>query len=172
MFNRLLDIIISSFYEVLPFVVLDEYEEGVVLRFGKYNRSLGPGFHWRIPLAEHVDADNVKTKVVRLHSQTIELSDGNTVTVTGVARWKITDIKKAICEVEDVEEAVADALTGSIANNMKVGDFEEVQGETFAGDLLVGANIKVEDFGAEIESLELADMATTRAFKFFGGLMG
>ena len=30
--------------------IVDQYERGVVLRLGKYLRTIEPGFHWLLPL--------------------------------------------------------------------------------------------------------------------------
>jgi regulator of protease activity HflC (stomatin/prohibitin superfamily) len=53
MFERVLDFL-ASFWNVLrPLVVVDDYEGGVILRFGRYKRDLTPGLHWK-PIKHNV----------------------------------------------------------------------------------------------------------------------
>lgn len=51
--NRILDTILGALDLFRFWIVLDEYEAGVMLRFGRFHHELGPGWHWRWPM--HVD---------------------------------------------------------------------------------------------------------------------
>lgn len=49
MLDRLIDLLVEFVELFQCFVYIDEFEEAVVLRAGRYNRTIGPGFHWIIP---------------------------------------------------------------------------------------------------------------------------
>ena len=49
MFDRIFDFLARFGVEALPFIVIPVYQNGGVLRFGRYHRTIGPGIHWKIP---------------------------------------------------------------------------------------------------------------------------
>lgn len=52
-------IIISSFE------IVQTGEKGVVLRWGEFNREMGPGLNWKIPISDQVTPVNVKTQIIK-----------------------------------------------------------------------------------------------------------
>jgi regulator of protease activity HflC (stomatin/prohibitin superfamily) len=109
--NKLLDIIIEFFWWFVPFVVVDHFERGVVLRFGRFNRVLEPGFHWIWPFAiEEVLSENIKPDGTYTVSQAITLKDGTSLALTLIFIWEITDIKKLLLEIEDKETVLTWAI--------------------------------------------------------------
>lgn len=48
----------------------------MILRFGKYDHTADPGFHWMWPLAEECMGDNVVTRTEKLEEQTLMTQDG------------------------------------------------------------------------------------------------
>lgn len=153
---------ISSFADLLiPFAVIDEYDRAVVLRLGKRNRVLGPGFHWVLPLGlEEVLSMNVVPKVIRLHPQTLDTSDGKTVTITLVVTMDISDIAKALLEVEDVDDAVVDAITGLASSFISETYYADLVSPEFSEELTEAANNQIAKYGVRILKTQMADAAT------------
>ena len=83
-FSWIKDLLVAWYEWLIPFTVIDAYEEAVVLRLGKYHRNLDPGFHWLIPFGiERALSDEVVTRVVNLSSQSLTTQDGVPVVVGG-----------------------------------------------------------------------------------------
>lgn len=102
--NKLIDILVEFFWWFVPFTVIDHFEEGVVLRFGHFQRTLKPGFHWMWPLGiEEAFSENVKPDGTYTVAQAITLKDGTTLSLALILVWEITNIKQLILEVEDKE---------------------------------------------------------------------
>src|SRR6185295_11325301 len=103
MFDRLFDIVFQ-FLDLFKFwVVLDPFEQGVVLRLGKYQRTVSEGFHFVYPFnVDNVLVDNVVPRTINLGEQGLTTKDGKTITVSAVVTAKISDIRKALLDVEHV----------------------------------------------------------------------
>src|SRR5262245_46000918 len=88
--------------------VLHEYEEGVVLTFGRPRRAeyiVGPGLVLIWPFGiEEVLSFNKGINCKTLQEQTVQTADGHTVAVCGTIIWKVRDVYKLAVEVEDDEE--------------------------------------------------------------------
>lgn len=127
-------LVLSSFF------VVDQTEQSVVLRLGKYNRTVGPGLQTKIPLGIE-SSYNVPTQVVqtmtfgyRNNSSTSPLfgqsdyaneslmltGDLNIIDVQWIIQYKIEDPVKWMFNVESRETTIRD-ISQSVMNKL-VGD--------------------------------------------------
>lgn len=96
----------QSFYTVAP------DEEGVVLRFGKYVRSTGPGLHFIIWPIETIETPTIQkenqlnfgTQTVDPHERLMLAGDQNVVDINFTVLWKIADAQKFLFNVRDPED--------------------------------------------------------------------
>jgi len=166
MFDRLIDMLLGCLQWFVPFVVVDEFERAIVLRFGKFHRVLEPGFHWIIPLeAEKVLADNVVPRTVNLGSQSLTTKDGKVVVVGGVVTASIRDIKKALLEVEGVDDALKDSCYGAIGSLVAAHPWDAVQQDTFSETLTKACRKQAWRYGIEIERVQLSDLSLARTLR-------
>jgi membrane protease subunit HflK len=127
-------LVLSSFF------VVDQTEQSVVLRLGKYNRTVGPGLQTKIPLGIE-SSYNVPTQVVqtmtfgyRANSSSTPLfgnsdypneslmltGDLNIIDVEWIVQYKIEDPVKWMFNVESRETTIRD-ISQSVMNQL-VGD--------------------------------------------------
>ena len=59
-------IALAIMFFVSPFTVIDTTEQGVVIRLGSLDRTLGEGVHWKTPFIEKVVKFDVTTKKVEV----------------------------------------------------------------------------------------------------------
>ena len=169
MFERLFEFI-EQFVDILtPFIVIDEYEEGVVLTFGKFReRILEPGFHWKWPLIDKVLFDNVVSSTRNLTNQTLTTKDGKSIVLGAMIRWRIRDIVKATIRTEDVDGVLDDVTYGVLAKAVRCTNWESINDGTFVDEVFREARARAFRFGIEIEELQLTDLAITRVFRLVG----
>ncbi len=99
---------------------LDEQERAVVLRFGKYVDTVGPGLHWNPPLVDVVIKDNT-TKVRAATLDEIMLTkDENIVEVKMSLQYVIDDLTKFVLKVRDPEISLQHAAQSALRH--VVGD--------------------------------------------------
>lgn len=170
MLDKLLDALLSCL-ELLQFwTVITEYEQGVVLHFGRFNgRVLGPGIHWTWPF--HIDIvhfDNVVTRTHILNPQALTTKDGRTVSVTAVVTSNIRDIKKALLEVEGVTHALNDSCCAAVGTHVAGLTFDELRAAPAADELLKACRRQAFRYGIEIERVQLADLALCKVLRIHG----
>ena len=101
--------------ELTPWVIIDAFEGGVLLRLGKYKKTLGPGFHWRLPFVD--DAVTQITNWIQLNipCQTLTTQDGKAVNISYTVDYRIVDAKPAILELCDVREKIGQTVVRLVA---------------------------------------------------------
>ena len=123
-------ILLGSFYRV------DPQERGVVMRFGKYVATTGPGMHMKLPAP--IDAvtkvpvetvSSIDIGSTSADTQNLMLTgDQNIIDIAYAVRWKIRDPEQflfALAEPEDTIREVAEsamrAAIGSVTLNAAIG---------------------------------------------------
>jgi len=107
-------IIFSLVYLALGVYQVNEQERAVVLRFGLYNQTKGPGLHWNPPLIDNVT--NVNVTRVRLHSTKGEMltEDLNIVEVNLSVQYSIADARDFVLKVRNPESSLAQASDSAL----------------------------------------------------------
>ena len=132
--------IVLVMFVLSSFFVVDQTEQAVVLRLGKYNRTVGPGLQTKIPLGIE-SSYNVPTQVVqtmtfgyRANASNTPLfgssdypneslmltGDLNIIDVEWIVQYKIEDPVKWMFNVESRETTIRD-ISQSVMNQL-VGD--------------------------------------------------
>lgn len=166
MFDWLKDLLMAGYEWLVPFAVVEAYEEGVVLRFGKFHRTLSPGIHWVVPFGvERVITDEVVPRVINLNSQSLTTRDDKSVVVGGAVTLSILNIKKAMLNVKTVHQAVADSCCGVIGQAVHDSDWADLSGDKFIEELTGKCREYAKKYGISIERVQLTDLAKMRALR-------
>ena len=115
--------------------IIDEAEQGVVLRFGAYNRTLSPGINLTLPRPFEslykVNVSNVRSLEDRGHMLT---EDENLVEFNYKVQYRVADPKDFLFKVRSPESTVRDAaesaLRESVGTNSLDAILEGTQRET------------------------------------------
>ena len=164
MFERLIDILIE-FVELFQFFVyIDEFDRAVVLRAGRYNRTLEPGLRFIIPLAiEDVITVNIKPEPVFLDNQSVHTSDDYLINIQVGMSFRVTNPKTYLVDYEDTEDLIRLLVNGLVAHAVKAASWREANNPNFIPDLRKQANKIARKRGAFIDDLVLIDLANGRA---------
>lgn len=160
----------QALFELLKFqfyVVIDEYEEAVLLRRGKFSKILKPGWHWTIPLLDEVFKKPVVPHVIDLPNISVETNAGRVVAVSANLECGISDIKKATLEVWDLEESTTRMAWGILAQVVIEND-NEMPAESIAQQAETEIAEKAEEWGLDIRKLYITDYAPHRVFRLIG----
>lgn len=169
--NNLLFILIGLIVAIilsLSFITVAQWEQVIVLRFGRFKRVLQPGMAFLVPFAD-VIAERVDQRIrvtAFLAEQTIT-KDTVPVNVDAALFWMVHDVKKAVLEVADYESAVSWAAQTTL---------REVIGNTHLSELLSnrrkldqelqeGIDLKTEPWGITVQSVELRDITIPQALQ-------
>ena len=149
-----------------PAVVVDQYEGAVVLRFGKFARELGPGFHFHIPfLVERVFKTPVVEQTFRPPPQSLSTKDDISIVVGGIVRYKISNVRKWMLEVWETKDVFEDAAAGAIKTVVKNHTWKELL-ECDHDELITQAVRKIANrFGVQVVKATLADVGRLRSIR-------
>jgi regulator of protease activity HflC (stomatin/prohibitin superfamily) len=112
---NIMDIILIIVALLLVFIILtglriiNEYDRGVVLTFGKYSGTRNPGLTWILwPFGiQKIIKVDLRVKAVDVPDQKAITKDNISVDVNAVIYYKVNDANKAVLEVEDYYHAIS-----------------------------------------------------------------
>ena len=165
MFDRLIDLISNWIEQLLPFFIIKEYEEAVVLRFGKLHRVAKPGFHWRIPFIDDPIQQHVVITTLSLPPQSLYTKDKQNIVVKGVIKYRISDIQTFVLEVYDAQDAISDMTQSIIKNIIMDKTMDECIDPEIDHTLAKKARVEAKKWGVEIQQVTLTDLAPIRSYR-------
>ena len=86
--------------------VVYEYKRALKFRFGKYIKTLQPGFRWVIPIVETIQTVDIRVITINVVSQEVMTEDNVPCSIDGVVFFKIVDPVMAVLEVEEYKFAI------------------------------------------------------------------
>lgn len=163
MFDKLLDILVNVWHEMVPIYVLHPYDGAVHMRMGKMLRVLaGGGWYWRIPFADDIINEHVVPRTERLSGLATTTVDGKAIGFDAVITYRISDIQKALLEVSDLKDAIADSCAGIIGTELSNRSWADiVHGDTVEG-LTAACRKRGWKWGVEIQLVQLTGVAPVK----------
>jgi regulator of protease activity HflC (stomatin/prohibitin superfamily) len=86
--------------------IIFEYKRALKFRFGKYIKTLQPGFRWIIPFVETIQVVDIRVITIKIISQEVMTEDNVPCSIDGVVFFQITNPEKAVLEVEEFSFAI------------------------------------------------------------------
>ena len=87
-------ILLLVIYVALAIKIVQQHEQGLVERFGRYRKTVGPGFHMIVPFIEKMQKVDMREQVVDVPPQEVITKDNVVVTVDAVVYYQATDPMK------------------------------------------------------------------------------
>jgi regulator of protease activity HflC (stomatin/prohibitin superfamily) len=166
--DRLIDFVLGVLDLFRFWEVIDHYEQGVVLRLGRFDRTITPGFHWILPFGiDSVLTDNVVPRTVKLDAQSLTTKDERNVVVSGVITARISDIEKALLNVEGVDHALRDSTYAAIASGVATASYSSLHTDEFMDSLTKVARKQAWRYGVEILRVQLVDVSLCRSLRLW-----
>ncbi len=134
-----------------------EFERGVVFRFGKFRKVLGPGWILFWPSFESFVLVDLRTQTVDLPKQPVITRDDVEIKVDSVIYEKVVDAKKAVIEVKDFKNAMRELLRSQIRNTIGKMELEEVleRSEELGVELKNTLKPTADEWGVAISKVEI-----------------
>jgi regulator of protease activity HflC (stomatin/prohibitin superfamily) len=115
-------IVVLIIYVGLAIKIVQQYEQGLVERFGRYRKTLDPGFHLIVPFIEKVRKIDMREQVVDVPPQEVITKDNVVVTVDAVVYFQATDPVKLAYNVANFILAATKLAQTNLRN--VVGDMD------------------------------------------------
>lgn len=157
----LIFLLVILFFVIIPGIrVVQQYQKGVVFRFGRIVRTSEPGFHIIIPFIEVMRKIDFRTVTMPIPAQKIITKDNVSVDVSAVAYYKIADAIKSIVEIENVMSAINQISQTTVRNIVGRFQLDEIlsQRDEINKEIRKVLDTFTETWGVIVSIVEIKDI--------------
>ena len=153
-------LILGAILALSPRMVL-EWEKGVLLRLGRFNRVLQPGIVWIIPGMETIAAKvDMRVRTTAFSAEKTLTLDTVPVDVDAVLFWVVFEAKRALLEVEQYEETINWLSQTTLRDIIGRSDLSKLisDRERLDRELQAILDAKTGEWGITVQSVEIRDV--------------
>ncbi|HLP87651.1 MAG TPA: stomatin-like protein [Nostocaceae cyanobacterium] len=148
--------------------IINQGNEALVERFGRYDRKLKPGLRVVVPVLDQVVyRETIREKVLDIPPQKCITRDNVGIEVDAVVYWRIVDMEKAWYKVENLQSAMVNLVLTQIRSEMGQLELDE----TFTARaqinelLLRDLDVATDPWGVKVTRVELRDIIPSQAVR-------
>jgi regulator of protease activity HflC (stomatin/prohibitin superfamily) len=166
MFDKLIEFLLNFWNELMPFTYINEWEQAVYLRLGKFVKIVGPGIVFKIPFIDKLWSTPVITQTVHLQPQTLTTKDNCNIVLKSIVRYHVSDSKKFLLNVMHASDVLVDTTQGIIRDIIERTNWNELEN---VNDVITNEVAKVVGiWGIEIERVTLTDLGNISTYRIMG----
>jgi regulator of protease activity HflC (stomatin/prohibitin superfamily) len=99
--------------------IINQGNEALVERLGRYHRKLVPGLNFIVPLLDTVVwEDTTREQVLDIPPQEAITKDNISLRIDAVVYWRILELPQTYYAVEDIEKALTDLVTTTLRSDI------------------------------------------------------
>ncbi|MEK7125477.1 MAG: slipin family protein [Patescibacteria group bacterium] len=140
--------------------VVQQYQKGVVFRFGRIVATREPGLRWIIPIVDRMAKVDFRTITLPIPPQKIITKDNVSVDVSAVAYYRIADAVKSLVAIERVMDAINQIAQTSMRNIVGRFQLDEILSERDAINIEIAKVLDkhTESWGVVVAMVEIKDI--------------
>lgn len=137
--------------------MLQPNERGIVVRLGKYRRTVGSGITFLIPFLEAIRKVDIREQVVDIEPQEVITKDNVVVTVDAIVYYEVTDPFKLYYSIANFKLAVTRLAQTSLRNMIGEMDLDQtlVSREVINKKLRQTLDDATEKWGVKVTRVEI-----------------
>jgi regulator of protease activity HflC (stomatin/prohibitin superfamily) len=166
MLDKLIDFLVRFYKDALPFVIIEQWNAGVQLRFGKYIKNLKAGIYIKIPFFDSIIECPVITQSVNLPSQTLTTLDEQSIVLKSIIRYHVKDVRKYLLTVMHANDVLIDTTQGIIRDVVEMTNWPDLVDVN--SQITNEVKEYVKKWGIEVEAVTITDLGLVKSFRIFG----
>jgi len=137
-----------------------EWEESIILRLGKYNRTIESGLFIKIPIIETSISRDKRVRAIDIPRQEVITKDNISVGVDAVVFLKVVDTKKSIVNIQDVIHAIKQYSQTTLRNIIGQKSLDELleKREEISKAIKKSVDAESEKWGIDVTGIELQNI--------------
>lgn len=163
MFDKLIDLIVTFINDILPWKIVDQWEEGVHLSTGKFKKVVKPGLNFKVPFFDQIITSPVITQTVNLKPQTVTSFDDKSIVLTSIVRYHIHDVEKFLLGVMHANDVLVDTTQGVIRDMVENTMWEELV--DLGMIVMPEVNKQVVKWGITVEQISFPDLGEIKTYR-------
>jgi regulator of protease activity HflC (stomatin/prohibitin superfamily) len=165
MFEKLIDFLISIIDDVKFWVIIREYQNAVVLRYGKFNKVLTPGIWFKIPFLDEVSSHFIAVTTISLPAQSLSTKDNKSIVVEAVVKYNVDDVKKYVLDIFDSTDAIKDIAMSTIKKIIMPNTWDELKEFDIDNEITKKIRAEVKKYGIYVHEVTLTSLDTIRSYR-------
>ena len=147
--------------------IVQQYERGVVFRFGRLVGERPPGIRFIIPLVDRLRHVSLRIVTMPIQSQGIITRDNVSVDVSAVAYYRVVDATKSVVAIENVRAAIDQIAQTTLRKVVGQHTLDETLSETdrINDDIRQILDVTTTDWGVDVTLVELKDIQLPDSMK-------
>jgi regulator of protease activity HflC (stomatin/prohibitin superfamily) len=114
-----LSLVLLGGYIASSVKLINEGNEALVERFGKFHRKLKPGINFIIPILDAmVVEDTLREQVLDVPKQKAITRDSVSIEIDAIVYWRILDLEKAYYEINNLELAIENLVNTTLRSEV------------------------------------------------------
>lgn len=151
---------ISNFIDqIIPWAIVQPWEEGLRVRFGRYTTPIHPGTYFHIPFFDDYHVRDIKPRVINLPNQTIKTADDKVLTVSAAMAYQVVEVSKTFTEVYDHEDSLINMTMGQLADYIATHTAAECTIAAIRPSVERVVRREAKKWGVEVQDIYLTDLA-------------
>lgn len=163
MFDKLIDLIVTFINDILPWKIVDQWEEGVHLTTGKFKRVVKPGLNFKVPFFDQIITTPVITQTVNLKPQTVTSEDDKSVVLSSIVRYHIHDVEKFLLGVMHANDVLVDTTQGIIRDMVEGCKWNDLF--DLGSVVTPEVNQQVSKWGITVEQISFPDLGEIKTYR-------
>lgn len=146
---------------------INEYERGILFRFGKFAKILKPGWHLVLPIIHSYKKVDIRTKAVDVPEQEAITRDNVSIKINAVLYYKVFDAAKSVLAVQNFNYAVSQLAQTTMRNIVGSVSLDELltEREKLSTEICKIVDTETDPWGIKVENVELKDIALPEEMK-------
>jgi regulator of protease activity HflC (stomatin/prohibitin superfamily) len=147
--------------------IVQQYEQGVLFRFGRVLGTRKPGFRVIIPIVDSLRRVSLRIVTMPIQSQGIITRDNVSVDVSAVAYFRVVDAVKSVVAIENIFAAIDQIAQTTLRKVVGQHTLDETLSETDRINLDIREilDVTTADWGVQVTLVELKDIQLPDSMK-------
>ena len=174
MFDKLIEFLLNIIEDIMPVFFVKQYNNGILLRMGKFVRVVKPGVVFKIPFLDKIEVVTIVTTTLSVPTQSVITKDKKQLVVKSVVKYKIADVELFMLNVYDSTDAISDITQAIIKEQISLRTFEECTDNDFDNTVTKKLRVEMKKWGIEVDRVTLTDTGQIKSLRLFneGALIG